>query len=675
MRVAYEVWEYTGPIGGANEFIVRLNTDVTTIGATPVDTVIPGVNNIDDVVPFITGVTNTGTGRTWDDANHIATIVDTGSTTLRLERGGVSGTATVDVAVVEFTGSNWIIQNNISHTPITGGTTESEIISTVSSWDNAFVVSSHMSRNGAAGLDESGWNVWPHPTNTDELNFRMRANSGSFTSDVIVAHIVENPLLSVTHIDSITGSEVSIPSASNTQIYSITPVANLTQSGTIATADAAGGGTAYPRQFSNYQLTAEDTLEFFRGRSGQSQDFAAQIIEFPLNATVQNFAPILTPIGNQNITEGQTLIFEINATDVEPFDSLLYSATGLPGFAALVNNGDDTATFTATPGFADEGVYNINVTVSDNGIPSLIDFEEFTLTVVDAPTLTSDFKVQRGDFTFTGTTGTITSVASADFDVCTGDCFIKTVNTRNSGTGDDVGGGSQDPEDWTIRISDVTGLTSPNTIHLKKIWEHYHPTFLGRSGSILGLVGGPNEIQVLDQNSCNFAASATSCIGTTASTSNNDDVVVFITGVENTANTRTNSVSSHLITSDFDGSEFNFDPEVGDKQYTYFWFTVWTATGDDIQLQFKADNAGDVITADQVTITAIELVPGLEYLFDENTLPTTLDGSWSSTNNAQVTFTPTNNNEDWLVLTTSQIDPVDEFTISSTRLQSNGTGN
>ena len=51
----------------------------------------------------------------------------------------------------------------------------------------------------------------------------------------------------------------------------------------------------------------------------------------------------------------------------------------------------------------------------------------------------TDFKIQRGNFTFTAATGTITSAGGTpDFDVCTGSCFIKLVNSRNSGTGDDT---------------------------------------------------------------------------------------------------------------------------------------------------------------------------------------------------------------------------------------------
>ena len=69
----------------------------------------------------------------------------------------------------------------------------------------------------------------------------------------------------------------------------------------------------------------------------------------------------------------------------------------------------------------------------------------------------------------------------------------------------------------------------------------------------------------------------------------------------------------------------------------------------------------------------MEILPGMEYFFNENTSTTNLNDLWSSTNNAQLSFTPSGNNEDWLVFTTSQIDPVDNFAISSTRLQSTGT--
>ena len=200
---------------------------------------------------------------------------------MRIDREGTSGTSIVGVAVVEFTGSNWIIQNNILHNIIAAATNEFETITAVNNWNEAFIISNHKARNGGTGLDEAGWNTWPDPGNLDRVLFRMRASSGPFATPTIIAHVAENPFMFTNHIDSITGTEIEMPSGVNTQNYAITAVEDMEQTGVFATADTNGGGTAYPRFARNYQLSSTTNLEFFTARTGQEGDIAAQIITFP----------------------------------------------------------------------------------------------------------------------------------------------------------------------------------------------------------------------------------------------------------------------------------------------------------------------------------------------------------------------------------------------------------
>lgn len=283
VRVSWEVWEYVGVPGGNNEFIVRLDTEVTTTGGAQVDTNVSGVIDRNNLIPFITGVTSDNTGTNWDDATHTAEIIDAGGglTDVRIDREGTSGTSIVGIAVVEFTGSNWKIQNNISHDIINDATNEFETINAVNDWSQAFIISSHKAANGNTGLCEAGWNTWPDPGNTDRILFRMRASSGPFASPTIIAHVAENPFMSINHIDSITGAEIEMPSGVNTQDYAITEVKDMNQTGVFATADTDGCGTAYPRFARNYQLSSPTNLEFFTARSGQPGDIVAQIITFP----------------------------------------------------------------------------------------------------------------------------------------------------------------------------------------------------------------------------------------------------------------------------------------------------------------------------------------------------------------------------------------------------------
>jgi hypothetical protein len=97
-----------------------------------------------------------------------------------------------------------------------------------------------------------------------------------------------------------------------------------------------------------------------------------------------NNPPVLDPIGDQSVVEGETKTVTITATDPDAGSSLSFSASNLPSFASLTDNGDGTATLTITPSYGDEGIYNnISAAVSD-GTDS--DSEGFIITVEKSST-------------------------------------------------------------------------------------------------------------------------------------------------------------------------------------------------------------------------------------------------------------------------------------------------
>lgn len=99
-----------------------------------------------------------------------------------------------------------------------------------------------------------------------------------------------------------------------------------------------------------------------------------------------NTAPVLNAIGNQNLTEGETLIVSISATDVDN-ETLSYSVTGLPSFASLVDNADGSATLTLSPVPGDASLSSMTITVSDDGVPVSTDVETLA---IDVAVLDSD---------------------------------------------------------------------------------------------------------------------------------------------------------------------------------------------------------------------------------------------------------------------------------------------
>ncbi len=99
-----------------------------------------------------------------------------------------------------------------------------------------------------------------------------------------------------------------------------------------------------------------------------------------IGVTITNSAPVLNPIGPQNVVEDVVINIPLSATDTDG-QTLVFSSTPLPAFCdPLVDNGDGTGAINCSPTIGDAGDYPITVTVSDP-VP-VTDDETFTLTVV-----------------------------------------------------------------------------------------------------------------------------------------------------------------------------------------------------------------------------------------------------------------------------------------------------
>ena len=121
-----------------------------------------------------------------------------------------------------------------------------------------------------------------------------------------------------------------------------------------------------------------------------------------------NQPPVLNPIGNKAVNEGQNLAFTLTATDPNG-DPLIFSASGMPSGATLTG-----ANFSWTPSNAQAGAYTVHFEVSDG---SVVDSEDIVITVSDVnPTLFfEDFAdgTSAGDTNWTKNAGTWTVPASS----------------------------------------------------------------------------------------------------------------------------------------------------------------------------------------------------------------------------------------------------------------------
>ena len=126
--VSWEIVEYTGAVGGPNEFIIRSvdRVGLPDASASAAGTTIPGVSNISNVVPIITSQADTSGSIGRDGATNIYCTADISAGACVLTRDGTYGAVTVTVANVEFVGSNWSVQT-IQHTFSTANL-ETEVI-------------------------------------------------------------------------------------------------------------------------------------------------------------------------------------------------------------------------------------------------------------------------------------------------------------------------------------------------------------------------------------------------------------------------------------------------------------------------------------------------------------------------------------------------------------------
>lgn len=106
----------------------------------------------------------------------------------------------------------------------------------------------------------------------------------------------------------------------------------------------------------------------------------AATTSFTLTVRQVENPPRLAPIADQIMNEGDTLAVGIQASDPDG-DDIALAVNGQPAFGTFINNNDGTGELVFTPDFTHAGVYQLEVTATDDGTPPLSDRKTFTLTV------------------------------------------------------------------------------------------------------------------------------------------------------------------------------------------------------------------------------------------------------------------------------------------------------
>jgi uncharacterized protein (TIGR03437 family) len=151
---------------------------------------------------------------------------------------------------------------------------------------------------------------------------------------------------------------------------------------TIITSPANGtlSGTGANRTYTpNANYFGPDSLTY-KVNDGTTDSNTATV---SFNVTEVNDAPVIQDPPDRNVDEGNNVTITVTGTDIDPGQTLTFSANNLPSGA---NFDPGTRTFTWTPGPGQAGTYTVTFSVQDDGIPSLSDSTTVNI-IVSATTL------------------------------------------------------------------------------------------------------------------------------------------------------------------------------------------------------------------------------------------------------------------------------------------------
>jgi len=291
-RVEWEVIEYVGPDGGANEFIVRSQAEEAMANVNfTVD--INNIFNLERAVPFLTGVRNSDTSA---DGNQLAVTLYmenvAGQDRLSANRGDNTGLTTFSYAVVEFTGSNWNIGHvrhrftSINNQIVTmyqeADAFDSGTVFNVVDWNTAFIESQHQV-DVEEGIEEIASRIWRNSADTTSLIMDLESGSDNVAGRNYIgqAHIIQNNDMAVEWFDSNTEAGFGISNDADFNI-TVADVGDTEQASIWSTLTSSGSGTAYSRNSRNYQLTAPDNVAFWGHRSGNNLILTLTVVKWPV---------------------------------------------------------------------------------------------------------------------------------------------------------------------------------------------------------------------------------------------------------------------------------------------------------------------------------------------------------------------------------------------------------
>ena len=218
----------------------------------------------------------------------------------------------------------------------------------------------------------------PNHTQSGEYSVTFTASDGSFSDEetiiITVVNVNREPVLSQIDNQSLNeGESLTIPiTSTDPDGDNITLSTTTLPSNATFTDNSDGTGTL---SFSpDFTQSKEYTIIFTASDGDLSDDETITITVIGVNQP-----PVLSPIGNQSLNEGESLTIPITSTDPDG-DNITLSTTTLPSNATFTDNSDGTGTLAFSPDFTQSKEYTIVFTASDG---DLSDDETITITVID----------------------------------------------------------------------------------------------------------------------------------------------------------------------------------------------------------------------------------------------------------------------------------------------------
>ena len=339
-RVDWEIIQYTGNTA-ANEFIVREKGTITVPNTALTQTVnLPSsIANADDVVILITGQSTTNTFTSAVNTGLFTAV--RGTTNWVATRGKSNEPANLSYAVIEYTGSDYTVtqESFVASTAIDTHT----LTTSVADITKTFIHTHYRyDTTASAGLDDCSVRVYLQDTTT--LNIRNEASVDLALKQHHV-YLVQNPNLTVQRY---TG-EMSGVGEEEVDDIAITAVSNLglsSLSGLAAT--STGSGSAFPRGFINFNLSAVDNVKIRQCDNGQTSQYAFEVIEWPSGggSSGSTVSPSGIPteefFGAPAVTTGASALFPTGIPSEEAFGSpsvvvgaITLGATAIPSEEAF----------------------------------------------------------------------------------------------------------------------------------------------------------------------------------------------------------------------------------------------------------------------------------------------------------------------------------------------------